>query len=79
VPRAKLIEGRLKQHERVDRYEPGTATVTPVEGGKTAKEISKHARIQEIKGGVPASQSSAVSNKVDPIGPARRHLLEEKK
>ena len=72
-------ERRLDQHQQAGRYEPGTASVTPVEGGKTAREISEHNRIQEITGGVPARQSDAVSNKVDPIGPARRHLLEEKK
>jgi RHS repeat-associated protein len=72
-------ERRLDQHQQAGRYEPGTASVTPVEGGKTAREVSEHNRIQEITGGVPARQSDAVSNKVDPIGPARSHLLDEKK
>jgi RHS repeat-associated protein len=70
-------ERRLGQHETAGRLEPGTAKVTPVEGGKTAREISEHNRIQEITGGVPARNSDAVSNKVDPIGASRRHLLDE--
>lgn len=72
-------ERRLSEHERAGRYDPGTATVTPVEGGRVAREIAEHRRIQEITGGVPARQSDAVSNKVDPIGPSRQHLLKENK
>lgn len=49
-----------------------------VTGGKTAREIAEHKRIQEITGNVPARYSNKVSNKVDPIGPNRRHLLEGK-
>jgi RHS repeat-associated protein len=79
VGQACNCERRLSEHKRAGRYEPGTATVTPVEGGKTAREISEHNRIQELTGGVPARQSDAVSNKVDPIGTARAHLLEEKR
>jgi RHS repeat-associated protein len=71
------IPRRLEQHERAGRYSPaaGPATTTAVPGGRTAREISEHQRIQEITGGVPARQSGAVSNEVDPIGPKRRHLL----
>jgi hypothetical protein len=50
--------------------------LTEVKGGKTAREIAEHKRIQEITGGVPARFSDKVANKVDPIGPGRRHLLE---
>jgi hypothetical protein len=71
------IPSRLNQHERAGRYVPGTASVIEVQGGKTAREISEHQRIQEITGGVPASQSRNVSNKVDPIGPKRKYLLGE--
>ncbi|MEL7310289.1 MAG: RHS repeat-associated core domain-containing protein [Pseudomonadota bacterium] len=71
------IPERLKQHEAAGRYTPGTATTTSVSGGKTQREIAEHNRIQEITGGVPARHSDAVSNKKDPIGPARRHLLDE--
>jgi hypothetical protein len=53
------------------------ATTTEVLGGKTAREVTEHRRIQEITGGVPARESSSVTNSVDPIGPNRRHLLEE--
>jgi len=69
---------RLGKHASGGRLTPGTETTTEVLGGKTAREIAEHNRIQEITGGVPARQSSAVSNKVDPIGPSRRHLLENK-
>jgi uncharacterized protein RhaS with RHS repeats len=69
------IPSRLEQHAQAGRYEPGTATTTEVSGGRTAREISEHQRIQEITGGKPARQSDAVSNKRDPIGPNRRHLL----
>ena len=69
------IPRRLSQHERAGRYKPGTATITEVPGGKTAREISEHQRIRKLTGGVPARQSGAVSNKVDPIGPSRRYLF----
>ena len=69
------IPQRLDQHQASGRYEPGTAAITVVPGGKTAREISEHQRIQEITGGVPARQSGAVSNQVDPIGPKRQFLL----
>lgn len=69
------IPRRLGQHERTGRLQPGTQTTTAVEGGKTAREIAEHQRIQELTGGVPARQSPNVSNKVDPIGPNRRRLL----
>lgn len=49
--------------------------LTKVLGGKTAREIAEHKRIQKITGGVPARLSDKVANKVDPIGPGRRHLL----
>lgn len=53
------------------------AKVTEVSGGKTAREVAEHREIQRETGGVTASQSDAVTNKVDPIGPNRQHLLEE--
>ncbi|MEO1333707.1 MAG: RHS repeat-associated core domain-containing protein, partial [Myxococcota bacterium] len=68
---------RLKTHERSGRLKPGSETRTGVEGGKTAREVAEHKRIQEITGGEPARQSDAVSNKVDPIGPNRQDLLDE--
>jgi hypothetical protein len=71
------LEARLKKHESTGRLKSGTETTTEVSGDKTAREIAEHKRIQKITGGVPASKSGAVSNKVDPIGPKRRHLLDE--
>ena len=66
------LEARLKQHERAGRLEPGTETCKVVEGGKTAREVAEHERIQEITGGQTARKSPAVTNKKDPIGPKRR-------
>jgi len=48
-------------------------------GGKTAREIVEHKKIQKLTGGVPAGQSSKVANKRDPIGPKRKHLLDADK
>ncbi len=71
------ISKRLKQHEKAGKLEPGcTVCRTEVTGGKTAREIAEHRRIQELTGGVPARRSPDVANKVDPIGPKRQHLLE---
>jgi hypothetical protein len=71
------MDARLKTHEQSGRLEPGTETRTPVEGGKTAREVAEHKRIQEKTGGVPARESDAVSNQRDPIGARRKHLLDE--
>ena len=71
------IKNRLKQHEKAGKYDPNSSVkLTKVKGGKTAREVTEHKRIQEITGGVPARFSDKVANKVDPIGPARRYLLE---
>ncbi|HKP04149.1 MAG TPA: RHS repeat-associated core domain-containing protein [Chthoniobacterales bacterium] len=72
------VEGRLGQHQAAGRLKPGTEKVTKVEGGKTAREIAEHKRIQELTGGKPARESDKVTNKKDPIGPARIRLLEDK-
>jgi RHS repeat-associated protein len=71
------IPKRLATHESHGRLNPGTAKTTAVAGGKTAREVAEHTRIQQITGGVPAAKSNAVSNKVDPIGPARKDLLKK--
>jgi len=68
---------RLGEHEAAGRI-GGEPVVTSVPGGRTPREVAEHRRIQEITGGVPARLSPRVSNKVDPIGPDRRDLLEEK-
>ena len=71
------IPRRLKQHEKAGKLSAGESVkTTEVLGGKTAREIAEHKRIQEVTGGVPARLSDKVSNKVDPIGPARIELLE---
>jgi len=77
VGQSKNVEKRLKTHEKNGRLDPGTEKVKEVKGGKTAREISEHKRIQEITGGEPAKTSSKVSNKKDPIGPKRQNLLEK--
>ena len=69
---------RLRAHELSGKKAPGVeATITEVSGGKTAREIAEHKQIQETTGGVPASQSSKVTNQRDPIGPNRQQLLKE--
>lgn len=72
------IPNRLDQYVKSGKLNPDqNVATTEVLGGKTAKEIAEHKRIQEITGGVPARFSDKVSNKVDPIGPNRRHLLND--
>ena len=71
------LASRLSKHVSSGRLKPGTEATTEVAGGKTMREIAEHKRIQEMTGGIPASKSDAVSNKVDPIGPKRQHLLLE--
>jgi hypothetical protein len=66
------VPGRLGQHESAGRLTPGTESTTEVLGGKTAREIAEHNRIQELTGGQRAANSPAVSNQRDPIGPNRR-------
>ena len=72
------VEKRLRQHKNAGRIsDPKDATVTPVSGGKTNREIAEHNRIQEITGGNPAKTSDGVTNRRDPIGPNRRDLLDD--
>ncbi|MFO0476473.1 MAG: polymorphic toxin-type HINT domain-containing protein [Alphaproteobacteria bacterium] len=71
------IPARLAQHQRAGRLTPGTESTTPVVGGKEARELAEHNRIQVLTGGEPARASSAVSNQRDPIGPKRRDILDE--
>ncbi|MFA0115083.1 RHS repeat-associated core domain-containing protein [Vibrio sp. 10N.261.46.E11] len=71
------MPNRLKQHVKTGKLDPNQSVkTTEVLGGKTAREIAEHKRVQETTGGVPARFSDKVSNKVDPIGPNRRHLLD---
>jgi RHS repeat-associated protein len=77
VGQSSNIPKRLKQHKKSGKLEQDQkVTTTEVLGGKTKREISEHKRIQEITGNVPARISDKVSNKVDPIGPKRKSLLE---
>jgi RHS repeat-associated protein len=72
------IAKRLRAHELSGKKAPGIeATTTEVSGGKTAREIAEHKQIQEITGGVPASESPKVTNQRDPIGPNRQQLLKD--
>lgn len=71
------IPNCLKQHQKTGKLDSNQSVqTTEVLGGKTAREIAEHKRIQGITGGVPARFSDKVSNKVDPIGPNRSHLLD---
>jgi len=73
------IPKRLKQHAqsgKLDGVDLTTIKTTEVVGDKTTREIAEHTRIQEITGDVAARKSEAVLNKVDPIGPSRKELLQ---
>ncbi|MFB3906724.1 MAG: hypothetical protein ACE15E_25080 [Acidobacteriota bacterium] len=72
VGQSENIPQRLEQHQSVGRLQPGTETTAPVTGGKTAREIAEHNRIQQLTGGQKAKNSPAVSNVRDPIGAKRR-------
>ncbi len=77
VGQSNNIAKRLNQHVNSGKlHKNQNVKTTQVLGGKTTREIAEHRRIQEITGGVAARRSNKVSNKVDPIGPKRRHLLE---
>jgi len=72
------IFNRLKQHINAGKLDVNQSVkTTEVLGGKTIREIAEHKRIQEITGGIPARFSNKVSNKADPIGLNRRHLLDD--
>jgi RHS repeat-associated protein len=71
---------RIAQHikdKKLLAAELHTVEAVEVSGGKTAREIAEHQKIQEHTGNVPARESGKVANKKDPIGPARQHLLNE--
>ena len=68
---------RLSQHRNSGKLADGLNVQTwEVKGGKTAREIAEHNRIQQNTGGAPARNSDKVSNMRDPIGPKRKYLLE---
>ncbi len=69
------INRRLQQHIKSGKLDPSNldnVQRTHVPGGKTAREIAEQQRIDQL-GGI---RSGNLENKVNPIGPSRRHLLE---
>ncbi|MCP4602363.1 MAG: toxin [Proteobacteria bacterium] len=65
------LKTRLKTHLRNEKMAEGTKiTVREVQDGKLAREIVEQRRIDAL-GGV-----EKLANKVNPIGPARRHLMD---
>ncbi len=74
VGQSKNIPQRLKQHEKSGKLATGQKVKkTEVKGGKTKREIAEQKKIDE-KGGIG---SDNLSNKRNPIGEKRKHLLEE--
>ncbi len=65
------IPRRLQEHLRAGRLDPSDATLKTKEvlGGKLAREIAEQQRINQL-GGI-----DNLANKVNPIGPARQHLM----
>ena len=75
---SKNVKNRLKEHINSGKLDPNSPVkVTEELGGKEAREVLEHKTIQKKTGGVPARKSNKVSNKKDPIGPNRQHLLKE--
>ena len=73
------IDRRMSEHARDTRFtqeQLDNASRTEVTGGKTQREIAEQRRIDQLTDGVGAS-SEKVLNKVNPIGPKRRHLMDE--
>jgi hypothetical protein len=69
------ISNRLGQHVSNGRVSPEGAAAaerTNVTGGKLSREIAEQRRINEL-GGVKGGR---VTNKVNPIGPNRQHLMD---
>ncbi len=66
------VPNRLARHKAAGRLKAGTESTTQIPGATTAREIAEHKRIQRLTGGKKAKNSPNVSNKRDPIGPARR-------
>ena len=75
VGQSERVPTRLGEHQAAGRLTPGTENTTAIPGGKTAREIAEHNRIQQLTGGQKAKNSVSVANKVDPIGKKRRALL----
>ena len=72
VGQSRNIPSRLAQHARSGKLPPESeVSTTEVVGGKTAREIVEQRRINEL-GGI-----ENVENERNPIGPKRRHLLDD--
>ena len=70
VGQSKNIQRRLKDHARSGKLpDGGDVAARQVSGGKTAREIAEQRRIDQL-GGI-----ENLENKINPIGPKRRHLL----
>ncbi len=66
---------RLKQHQRTGRLQPGIeANVTPVKGGKTARELAETKRINEL-GGTRDKPGSKTTNQRLSVSPRRQKKL----
>ncbi|PYU24736.1 MAG: hypothetical protein DMG30_07850 [Acidobacteria bacterium] len=71
------IPSRLARHEASGKFAPGTkVSTTEVTGGKTAREVAEHNRIQNL-GGVRSRPGSKTSNVRNPIGKKRQNLLKQ--
>ena len=81
VGQSKNIERRLTQHQKTGKLDPdvdiSTVKKTELKGStKAQREVAEQTRINELTGGEGA-KSDLVSNKVNPIGPKRQHLMDE--
>jgi hypothetical protein len=68
------IAARMEQHVSSGKLDPDAeVNVTPVEGGRTQREIVEQRRIDQ-QGGV---ENERVSNQRNPVGPRRKHLMRD--
>lgn len=71
------VAGRVGQHLESGKLVPGTTvTVTPVPGGKTAREVAEQKRINQL-GGTANRPGSQTTNQRNPIGPKRQKRVED--
>ena len=80
VGQSKDIDKRLNQHiksGKLDKNELPNVNKTEVLGGKTKREISEQRKIDSLGGIKKPDGTKNLENKVNPIGPKRRHLLDD--
>ncbi|HWQ54666.1 MAG TPA: RHS repeat-associated core domain-containing protein [Bryobacteraceae bacterium] len=71
------VAGRVGQHLESGKLVPGTTvTVTPVPGGKTAREVAEQKRINQL-GGTANTPGSQTTNQRNPVGPKRQKRIED--